>query len=79
MPLLRRYWRRFEFWLPNLLEVVGDNLGLSPPIYHHAAAWLIMRKKWGPMSQMTQELVDQYRITIFGRYRCHQSMVVDEE
>ncbi len=72
-PLLQRYWRRFEFWLPSLLDAAGDSLGLSPPIYHHAEAWKIMRRKLGPTPRMTYRLVGKFRVTIFGRYRCHLS------
>ncbi len=70
-PLLRRYWRRFQFWLPNLLDSIGAKAGLSPPVYNHAAAWKIMRRKLGAVPQMTHRLVLKFRITILGRYRCH--------
>ena len=70
-PLLQRYWRRFEYWLPNLLDSVGATAGLSPPIHNRAAAWKILRRKWGPVPRMTHRLVSEFRITIFGRYRCH--------
>lgn len=72
--LLQRYWKRFEFWLPGLLDSMGNTVGLSPPIHNHAVAWKILRRRLGPVPDMTRRLVGDFQVTIFGRYQCHSAV-----
>lgn len=71
IPLLQRYWRRFEFWLPSLLIGLGTASSLSPPIHNYPGAWKVLRRRMGPVPRMTDYLVGTLGLTIFGRYRCH--------
>jgi hypothetical protein len=70
-PLLQRYWRKFKYWLPVLLDELHPRSGLSPPVHNHLAAWKVLKHRWGTTPKMTRSLVTRFRITILGRYRCH--------
>lgn len=69
---LRRYWKKFLIWIPEIDSVLGSTLGLSPP---HAAGneWrAVIAAAHGEVNVCTERLVSLFRITLFGRYRCHQ-------
>ena len=69
-PLLKRYWRRFQSWFPVLFEKTADHTGPDPPMPEHI--WRYFVSAWGEMPGATIHLVGVFRITAFGRYRCHQ-------
>jgi len=69
-PLLKRYWRRFQSWFPVLFEKAADHSGPDPPMPEHI--WRFFVSAWGEMPGATIHLVSAFRITAFGRYRCHQ-------
>ena len=69
-PLLQRYWRRFATWFPVLLENAAEHSGPSPPKAEHF--WSFFVSEWGELAGATLRLVGVFRITAFGRYRCHQ-------
>jgi hypothetical protein len=66
-----RYWRLFEAWVPSLLETIGSGLGRAPPQAQKLWPWL--KKTCGSLTSATRELVTSWKITLFARYRCHQS------
>jgi hypothetical protein len=70
--LLRCYWRRFTRWLPELRRAVGAGLGRSPPASEPRRWWAFLMDVAGDLARATRRLVEQMRVTIFGRYRCHQ-------
>ncbi|MDD5198923.1 MAG: DUF6431 domain-containing protein [Terrimicrobiaceae bacterium] len=67
---LRRYWKRFCFWLPLLRQSV-PGIGLSPPSEDAAAYWRQVVIWAGSLSSATARLTSDFQITLFGRYRCH--------
>jgi hypothetical protein len=69
-PLLKRYWRRFTAWFPVLLEKTAEHSGPSPPMPGNI--WHFFVSAWGEMPCATLHLVGVFRLTAFGRYRCHQ-------
>jgi hypothetical protein len=73
-PLLTRYRRRFQGWYPELAKVIGDKLGLSPPGGASDVAWGSLMRICGgsDLRSATRNLVKDFKITVFGRYRCHQ-------
>ena len=75
VSLLRCYWRRFTIWLPNLGRAVGANLGRSPPASEPRKWWEFLMDATGTLARATRRLVEHMRITVFGRYRCHQARV----
>lgn len=70
-PLLRRYWRRFAAWFPFLMEKTMEHSGPSPPMPDQI--WRFFVSAWGEMPCATFHLVGTFRITAFGKYRCHQT------
>jgi len=70
-PLLVRYWRRFERWIPELSKVTGHFIGRGPPRSQPEAWWLRIVDCWGGPEEATAFLIGSFRITLFGRYRCH--------
>lgn len=78
-PLLRRYWRRFEAWVPDLLASIGHVLGLSPPTAKAFDVWASLIAIWGSLAATTVHLVSEYRVTIWGKYRCHQSSLPNSD
>ena len=71
-PLLRRYAKRFFSWFPHLLAITGKNVGRSPPSSHRSDSWAVFTDEWGEISGATVYLVETFRVTAFGLYRCHQ-------
>ena len=70
--LLRCYWRRFTRWLPELRRTVGAGFGRSPPASRPQRWWVFLMDSTGDLARATRRLVEQMRVTVFGRYRCHQ-------
>ena len=70
---LRRYWKKFLIWIPELDSVLGSTLGLSPP-YTAGNEWrAVIAAAYGEVDVCTECLVFHFRITLFGRYRCHEA------
>ena len=71
--LLKRYQKRFAKWIPELVSVLGQSLSRSPP-FAAVSEWLsVIQLKYGPLQSCTKRIVTRFRITLFGRYRCHQA------
>lgn len=71
--LLRRYWRRFQAWFPELFEQACKHSGPSPPMPAEEHYWHFFMSTWGEMSKATVHLVGAFRVTAFGTYHCHQT------
>lgn len=71
--LLRSYWRRFTTWLPDLRGALDADLGRSPPASEPRKWWVFLMGATGSLARATLRLVEHMRITVFGRYRCHQA------
>ena len=71
LDLLSQYWKRFRRWLPELERTLGHALGRAPPNDPNAA-WRLLLEDHGDLGSATQNLVTAFRITPFGRYRCHR-------
>jgi len=67
---LRRYWKRFCFWLPHL-HPTFQGIGLSPPPADPSTCWEGLVTWAGSLSGTTMKLTREYQVTLFGRYRCH--------
>ena len=72
IELLRRYWARFVIWLPELRRVVWDDEERGPPDDDAADWWISLVSQHGNFAAATMASVSLFRITFFGRYRCHQ-------
>lgn len=70
--LLRFYWQRFTRWLPHLKRAVGSTLGRSPPASQPERWWVFLMEVAGDLARATRQLAKDVRVTIFGKYRCHQ-------
>jgi hypothetical protein len=70
--LLRRYWRRFCGWFPDLLALTGIPNKRPPPTAGPGRFWSRFKKLWGPLALATAALVRGFCLTPFGSYRCHQ-------
>jgi glutaredoxin len=68
--LLALYWRRFSAWLPELNRAIGNELGRAPPLEPGDASSLLLAR-FGDWASATERLVMDFRVTPFGRYRCH--------
>ena len=71
LDLLSQYWRRYRLWLPELARTLGHALGRAPP-RDPIAAWRFLVEPHGDLGSTTQNLVNAFQITPFGRYRCHR-------
>ena len=69
--LLQRYWTRFNAWIPDLVLIVGQALGLSPPNRSAGGSWGAVVGAYGHLDHATRTLVRLFRVTLFGRYQCH--------
>ena len=78
LDLLSQYWRRFHRWLPELERALGCALGRGPP-NGPIAAWRALLEKHGDLESTTQNLVTAFRLTPFGRYRCHHPNRTEEK
>ena len=70
--LLIVYWRRFVWWLPDLRRAIGRSFGRSPPATAPRTWWGFIIAFAGDLRRATQRLIAEMRVTIFGRYCCHQ-------
>jgi len=70
--LLRRYWRRFCQWFPDLLVLTGIESKRAPPSAKSERCWSRFKKLWGPLVLATATLVRTFCLTPFGSYRCHR-------
>lgn len=75
--LLRRYWRCFNAWIPDLVLAVGQSLGLSDSNLFKEGSWSSLIKAYGHLDQATRKLVSYFQVTVFGRYRCHRPISPD--
>gem|GEM_PF-6485880 len=73
LGLLKRYWKRWVGWHKKLKEIIGSYFGRSPP--GESASALLERAlaSCGTLTGLTKLLVESFRVTCFGRYRCHVS------
>ncbi len=78
--LLVRYWRRYRQWYggkvrgmgPGLLACVGAAWGRAPPD-DPRGYWCQIMEACGCLCQTTRLLIQEHKVTLFGRYQCHQS------
>jgi len=70
-PHLRRYWNRFTNWIPDLHRFVGSLLARCPPVGNPGEWWTVLVAAFGDLETMTKKIIEQFRITVFRRYRCH--------
>jgi len=75
--LLRRYLRRFNSWISDLVLIVGESLGLSDSDQFKDGSWSSLIKAYGQLDRATRNLVSDFQITVFGRYRCHRPISPD--
>lgn len=68
---LRIYQRRIEAFCPELIRTVGSALG-RPPLRPPKGLWRWIKKAGDGLRPLTRSLATDFRITLFGRYRCHQ-------
>jgi hypothetical protein len=78
LPLLKQYWNRFSDWLPHIQAAVNSLVSRAPPGPDPAAWWKIIAETFGDIEQVTHTLVEQFRVTLFGRYRCHSPSGIDQ-
>ena len=84
LDVLASYRRRFASWVrgnvrgmsPGLLATIGARFGRPPPLRQGEAfpikLWHQLMKACGGVCSATRQLVREFRITLFGRYCCHQ-------
>ena len=70
--LLICYWRRFAWWLPELRRKIGRSFGRAPPTTAPRTWWRFIIAFAGDLRRATRRLIGEMRVTIFGRYCCHQ-------
>jgi hypothetical protein len=70
--LLASCSRRFESWLPELLQPMEANFGLSVGGLSSKIGWALIEGSLGSIATATQALVARCGITLLGRYRCHR-------
>ena len=73
--LLGRYRRAYQKWFGRLLMECGTLFGRSPPEEKPLIFWGRIMEACGGLAAATGKLVGQLRITLFGRYRCHQHRI----
>ena len=69
---LRRYWRKFSVWIKRLKATIGTTLGRAPPQEPAAGLWRRILAEHRSLARATLMFVQEFRITCFGLYRCHQ-------
>ena len=70
--LLARYLKRFERWQASLRGIIGNRFGRAPPKETATAFWRRAVAACGSLAELTLRLVQEFRTTCFGTYRCHQ-------
>jgi hypothetical protein len=73
--LLGRYRRAYQRWFETLRMECGALFGRSPPEQKPLRFWGRIMKACGGLASATGKLVGQLRVTLFGRYRCHQRRI----
>jgi hypothetical protein len=73
--LLGRYRRTYQQWFGVLRMECGALFGRSPPQEKPLTFWGRILRACGGIASATGKLVGQLRITLFGRYRCHQRRI----
>ena len=73
--LLGRYRRAYQQWFGTLRMECGAFFGRSPPEEKALVFWDRIMGTCGGLAATTGKLVGQLRITLFGRYRCHQRRI----
>jgi len=68
---LRRYWRRFTGMAACFRHLVGCSLGRAPPKEPAAGLWRRILAKYRTLTNATRHLTREFKITCFGKYRCH--------
>jgi hypothetical protein len=72
--LLRRYRRRMHAYGSELVRAIRGKLGRAPP--QADRLWPYLRDAFGGLGAVTYRLVTQFKTTVFGRYRCHQTILL---
>jgi hypothetical protein len=75
--LLRLYQRQIDSFGPTLTRFLHTGLGVPPPPPGQPP-WPWIRKACGTLQSAARQLVSTFRITLFGRYRCHQPCGFDK-
>lgn len=70
--LLRSYQRRAEDFSVHLIRTVGSAFGRPPP-RPPQGLWSWIKKAGDGLGPLTRQWVTDFQITLFHRYRCHQS------
>jgi hypothetical protein len=70
--LLGAYRRRYQRWFRRLRTECGALFGRSPPQENPESFWRRITRACGGVAAATGKLVGELRVTLFGRYRCHQ-------
>lgn len=73
--LLHQYDRRMLGYRSELLRALGNGLGCGPP--SPPALWPYLKEACGGLAPATRRLVTQFKITLFGRYQCHQPVTTN--
>ncbi len=73
--LLGRYRQAYHRWCRTLRMECGALSGRSPPEEKPLIFWHRIMEACGGLASATGKLVGQLRITLFGRYRCHQRRI----
>jgi hypothetical protein len=68
---LRHYKLRAEDFAAELIRTVGAAMGRPPP-QPPRGLWPWVKKAGDGLHTVTRELVTDFQITFFKRYRCHQ-------
>ena len=78
LPLLKQYWKRFSDWLPRLQATVALTVSRAPPSPDPGTWWKLIAETFGDIEQITHILVGQFRVTLFGCYRCHSPCGINQ-
>lgn len=71
--LLKRYGKRFKYWLEELKRTLGGAYGPSPPLEAETVTWwTFLQDSFGSLGDCTRILVEKFHVTVFNRYQCHQ-------
>jgi hypothetical protein len=70
--LLQRYRKRFVSGWKTLASLLGNFFGRAPPQETATAFWRRTVAACGSLAELTLRLVQDFRTTCFGTYRCHQ-------
>ena len=73
--LLGSYRRTYHGWFRSLRRECGAWFGRAPPDEEPLSFWRRILGACGGLAAATGKLVSQVRVTLFGRYRCHQRRI----